>query len=68
MTPLYSGAHYFLTTVDDYSMGVWVFLMKFNSEAQYDLTTFVNMVHIQFNRKVKRIRASPTLGINPRWT
>lgn len=52
----FSGAHYFLSIVDDFSRGVWVFLMKHKSEVEHFLTKFCHLVQNQFEKKVKRIR------------
>ncbi|OMO87828.1 Integrase, catalytic core [Corchorus capsularis] len=51
-----SGAHYFLTIVDDFSRGVWVYLMKYKSEVSHYLIMFCNMIATQFGKKVKQIR------------
>ncbi|CAN0825128.1 Retrovirus-related Pol polyprotein from transposon TNT 1-94 [Linum grandiflorum] len=56
-TASFTGAHYFLTIVDDFSRAVWVFLMKQKSETGALLTTFCTMVRSQFNGQVRRIRA-----------
>jgi len=53
----HSGAHYFLTIVDDYSRFTWVFLMKFKFETQGLLKSFITFVHTQFNCQVKIIRS-----------
>ncbi|KAI3723909.1 hypothetical protein L2E82_35671 [Cichorium intybus] len=50
------GAYYFLSIVDDYSRGVWVYLMKTKSEASHYLMFFYNMIETQFGKRVKRIR------------
>lgn len=50
------GAHYFLSIVDEFSRGVWVYLMKTKTEAAYFLVMFYNMVETQFGKRVKRIR------------
>ncbi|CAH9133803.1 unnamed protein product, partial [Cuscuta epithymum] len=52
-----SGARYFLSIVDDFTRGVWVYLMKNKSEVSQFLIQFCNMVETQFEQKVKRIRA-----------
>ena len=49
-------AHYFFTIVDDFSRGVWVFLMKGKSEAGKLLKGFVALVKTQFDKVVKIIR------------
>jgi hypothetical protein len=41
----HSGAHYFLTIVDDYTRFTWIFLMKFKSETQGLLKLFITFVH-----------------------
>ncbi|OMO64840.1 Integrase, catalytic core [Corchorus capsularis] len=51
-----SGAHYFLTIVDDFSRGVWVYLMEYKSEVSHYLIMFCNMIATQFGKKVKHIR------------
>jgi hypothetical protein len=53
----HSGAHYFLTIVDDYTRFTWIFLMKFKSETQGLLKLFITFVHTQFNCQVKNIRS-----------
>lgn len=49
-TSSFSGAHYFLSIVDDYSRGVWVYLMRQKSEVAHFLTMFCNMVQTQFEK------------------
>ncbi|CAH9128381.1 unnamed protein product [Cuscuta epithymum] len=51
-----SGARYFLSIVDDFTRGVWVYLMKNKSEVSQKLIKFCNMVETQFEKRVKRIR------------
>ncbi len=52
-----SGGHYLLTIVDDFSRGVWVYIMKHKSDVSHYLPMFLNMVETQFGKKVKQIRA-----------
>ncbi|CAH9141419.1 unnamed protein product [Cuscuta epithymum] len=52
-----SGARYFLSIVDDFTRGVWVYLMKNKSEVSQFIMHFCNMIETQFEQKVKRIRA-----------
>ncbi|GJU89408.1 putative RNA-directed DNA polymerase [Tanacetum coccineum] len=52
----YTRANYFLTTVDDFSRAVWVFLIKHKSEANKRLMNFHKMVEVQFEKQIKRIR------------
>lgn len=40
-TPSLSGAKYFLTIVDDYSMYVWIFLIKHKNDVFKCLSTFI---------------------------
>ncbi|PKH48991.1 hypothetical protein CRG98_050339, partial [Punica granatum] len=51
-----SGAHYFLTIVDDHSRATWVYLMREKSETMKRLMEFCNMAHTQFGRAVKVVR------------
>lgn len=39
-----SGAHYFLTIVDDYSRATWVYLMAHKSEVYTHFVTFCALV------------------------
>lgn len=55
-TASFEGAQYFLSIVDDYSRGVWVYLMQNKTEVSKFLIMFCNMVETQFNKSVKRIR------------
>lgn len=52
-----NGCHFFLTIVDDYTRGTWVYLLKDKSETGNILVTFHNMVRTQFNKKIKRVRS-----------
>lgn len=56
-TPSFSGAHYFLTTVDDFSRCVWIFLMKEKTETTTHLKNFISMVDRQFNTQVKCVES-----------
>ncbi|KAF5193416.1 Retrovirus-related pol polyprotein from transposon re1 [Thalictrum thalictroides] len=56
-TTSHTGAHYFLTVVDDYSRCTWVYLMRFKSEACTLLQNFCQMVKTQFNHPVRIIRS-----------
>ncbi|KAJ9561136.1 LOW QUALITY PROTEIN: hypothetical protein OSB04_006296 [Centaurea solstitialis] len=55
--PSTSHASFFLTIVDDFSMALWVFLIKHKSEASECLISFHNMVKTQFSKPIKRIRS-----------
>ena len=52
-----SGAHYFLSIVDDYTRTTWVYLMQTKSEVYIWLTSFVAMTTRQFGTTVKQIRS-----------
>ncbi|XP_074301707.1 uncharacterized protein LOC141633129 [Silene latifolia] len=56
-TPSLTGAHYFLTIVDDYSRVTWTFLLKFKTEVSSIIKHFLQQVHTQFGKLVKVIRS-----------
>lgn len=56
-TPTHSGARFFLTIVDDYSRGGWVFLMNEKFEAPNHLKNFLTMTTRQFQSQIKAIRS-----------
>ena len=51
------GASYFLTTLDDASRCVWVYLMKEKNEASKIVQDVCAMVQTQFQTRVKVIRS-----------
>ncbi|GJV18940.1 putative RNA-directed DNA polymerase [Tanacetum coccineum] len=51
------GFRYFLTIVDDFSRAVWVFLLKNKTEVFDNIMVFYNLIHTQFNKKVKNFRS-----------
>lgn len=51
------GAHYFLTIVDDFSRGVWIYLLNDKTEVAQTLRNFLAMVQRQFGKLVKIIRS-----------
>ena len=55
--PSHSGARYFLTIVDDFSRGTWIYLMNAKSETLTKLRYFLAMVDRQFGKKVRTIRS-----------
>lgn len=55
--PTHTGAHSFLTIVDDYTQFTWIFLMKFKSETQGLLKSFITFVNTQFNYQIKCVRS-----------
>ena len=52
-----TGAHYFLSIVDDASRGAWVYLMREKSEASQLVRNFCQMVKTQFKTALKIIRS-----------
>lgn len=52
-----TGAHYFLTIVDDFSRATWVYLLKYKSDAQRYILMFCKMIERQFGAKVKCIQS-----------
>lgn len=52
-----SGAHYFLTIVDDYSRAVWTLLLFEKSEVSYALQNFFAFIERQFGMRVKTVRS-----------
>lgn len=55
--PSLSGAHYFLTIVDDYTRFTWVFLMRHKDETQSLLKHFFSYVSTQFSSCIKAFRS-----------
>lgn len=56
-TPSSSGAHYFLTIVDDHSRAVWTYLLLAKSEVSIVLQNFCSMAERQFGKQVKTVRS-----------
>nr|AWW15216.1 putative polyprotein [Leavenworthia alabamica] len=56
-TPSHCGARYFLTIVDDFSRGVWLYLLKSKTEAPQQLKNFLALTERQFDIRVKVIRS-----------
>jgi len=55
--PFSSGAHYFLTIVDDASRVTWVYLMHEKNDTSQRLKSFIIMAHTQFGKRVKVVRS-----------
>ncbi|KAL2249557.1 UNVERIFIED_CONTAM: Retrovirus-related Pol polyprotein from transposon RE2 [Sesamum indicum] len=51
-----SNSHYMLTIVDDHSRATWIYLMTYKDQVVQKIETFFNMVHNQFNKRIKIIR------------
>lgn len=56
-TPSLCNSYYFLTVVDDYSRGTWVFLLRDKTQVGRTLKFFVALVLRQFGKNVKIIRS-----------
>lgn len=52
-----TGAHYFLSIVDDFSRGVWVYLMRHKTEVERYLPMFICMIETQFGKTIKHVRS-----------
>jgi len=55
--PSLTGAHYFLTIVDDFTRFTWIFLMRHKDEAQSLLKKFFSFVQTQFESHIKTFRS-----------
>ncbi|GKB42908.1 putative RNA-directed DNA polymerase [Tanacetum coccineum] len=56
------GYIFFLTIVDDYSRAVWVYLVKTKDEVFDVFVSFINLIHNQFNIKIKTVRSDNGTG------
>lgn len=52
-TPSSCGVHYFLTIVDDFSRGVWLYLIRNKMEVELMFLNFVAFIKRQFNKEIK---------------
>ncbi|KAL2922825.1 Retrovirus-related Pol polyprotein from transposon TNT 1-94 [Bienertia sinuspersici] len=64
-TPSTCGAHYFLTIVDDFSRGVWVYLLADKTEVYASFNSFFAMVKTQFEVTVKYVRSDNGTEFKP---
>ncbi|XP_021746663.1 uncharacterized protein LOC110712507 [Chenopodium quinoa] len=64
-TPSTCGAHYFLTIVDDFSRGVWVYLLNDKTEVYSSFCSFFAMVKCQFDVHVKYVRSDNGTEFKP---
>ncbi|KAL9231947.1 hypothetical protein vseg_007105 [Gypsophila vaccaria] len=55
--PTLTGAHYFLTLVDDHTRTTWTFLLKEKTQVPSTLQHFINQATVQFGKQIKRIRS-----------
>ncbi|GJY23571.1 putative ribonuclease H-like domain-containing protein [Tanacetum coccineum] len=55
--PSREGYKYFLTIVDDYSIAIWVYLVKIKDEVFDVFVSFISLISNQFNAKVKTVRS-----------
>ncbi|GJR79770.1 putative RNA-directed DNA polymerase, partial [Tanacetum coccineum] len=51
------GFKFFLTIVDDFSRAVWTYLLKTKDEVFEHIVSFINLIHNQFNIKIKTFRS-----------
>ena len=51
------GAYYFMTIVDDYSRGVWIYLLADKREVSRMLLNFFSLIKTQFDKHVKIFRS-----------
>ncbi|XP_074270762.1 uncharacterized protein LOC141594659 [Silene latifolia] len=56
-TPSFSGARYFLTLVDDFSRGVWIYLLNNKTDVHAKFMLFVAMLKRQFSADIKTVRS-----------
>ena len=54
-TSTYTGAHYFLTIVDDHTHCTWIYLMRHKFEAFQLLKNFYFLIKTQFHTQIKKI-------------
>lgn len=53
----HSSRRYFLTLVDDCTCFTWVFLLKHKSEVTTVIPKFFNLIHTQFDKKIKEFKS-----------
>ena len=56
-SPTLCNSFYFLTNVDDYSRGVWVYLLHDKRKVAQTLKNFISLVSRQFGKEVKVVRS-----------
>ncbi|KAL2940785.1 Retrovirus-related Pol polyprotein from transposon TNT 1-94 [Bienertia sinuspersici] len=61
----FSGSHYFLTIVDDYSRSVWAYLLRDKGEVTGCMKQFFTMVKKQFDCEVKIVRSDNGTEFKP---
>jgi GAG-pre-integrase domain len=52
----YNNFKYYVILIDDFSITIWIYLMKNKSEVFDHFLTFINLVETQYNKKVKNLR------------
>ena len=55
--PNVSGAHWFVTFIDDYTRVTWVFLLKHKSEVNNVFQNFFSLIKNQFGASIKKLRS-----------
>ncbi|XP_074306293.1 uncharacterized protein LOC141641533 [Silene latifolia] len=63
--PSCSGARYFLTLVDDFSRGVWVYLLNNKTEVPHKFKLFIAMIKRQFSAEIKIVRSDNGTEFHP---
>ncbi|WVY98728.1 hypothetical protein V8G54_030879 [Vigna mungo] len=56
-TPSSCGASYFLTLMDDYSRGVWIYLLRDKREVSQTMINFFALIERQFEKRVKVVKS-----------
>ncbi|XP_074297286.1 uncharacterized protein LOC141627989 [Silene latifolia] len=64
-TPSSCGATYFFTLVDDYSCGVWVYLLRTKDEVPRLFLEFIAMIKRQFGAEIKKVRSDNWTEFSP---
>ena len=62
-TPSSSGAHFFLTLVDDCTRTVWTYLLKHKNEACHVFQNFYSLIQTQFGFQIKQVRSDNALEL-----
>ena len=56
-TPAIYGSNFFLTSLDDYSRALWIYLLPSKHFAPIQFEKFIALVERKFSRQVKIIRS-----------
>ena len=55
--PSSCGARYFLTIVDDFSRGVWIYLLRNKNDVEVTFLNFIALIKRQFDKDIKMVRS-----------